>query len=195
MKELIRITPHQIGKHETKTCSARELHEFLQIGRDFATWINARIEEFGYKQGKDYEIFPQSGENNLVGRPKMEYSITIHMASELSMVERNAMGRIARNYFIKCEAMAVEQVPLLTKALLDRTPLWKKIVKWKEMGHSNVEIARLCCVDASTVRKHLRTIERLGILAPPDDLARRQEIAKAFTVRRPMLPGMEGDHE
>ena len=194
MKELIRITPSQIGKQETKTCSARELHAFLQVGRDFTNWIKGRIEDFGYKQGKDYEVFAEIGDNPLGGRPKTEYSITIHMASELSMVERNAMGRIARNYFIKCEAMAVEQVPLLTKALLDRTPMWREILRYKAMGLNNVEISRLLQVSKDTLRRQLRAMERVGIIAPPDNLERRQEIAgQVFGKNRPQLslPGME----
>lgn len=40
MKELIKITTNAEGK---QLVSARELHEFLEVGRDFTTWIKGRI--------------------------------------------------------------------------------------------------------------------------------------------------------
>lgn len=38
--------------------------------------------------------------NNQAGRPTKEYHISIDMAKELAMVERNEQGRKARQYFI-----------------------------------------------------------------------------------------------
>ena len=37
------------------------------------------------------------------GRSSREYILTIDMAKELSMVENNEQGRVARRYFINCE--------------------------------------------------------------------------------------------
>lgn len=85
-----------------KTVNARDLHEFLGIGKRFATWIADRIDQYGFTQGVDYTIIPDSGKNQN-GRPLMEYSVTLDMAKELSMVERNEKGKLARRYFIQCE--------------------------------------------------------------------------------------------
>lgn len=41
--------------------------------------------------------------NSNGGRPTVEYALSIEMAKELSMVENNEKGRIARKYFIACE--------------------------------------------------------------------------------------------
>ena len=32
------------------SCSARELHEFLEVGRDFTSWIKGRIKNMGLKK-------------------------------------------------------------------------------------------------------------------------------------------------
>lgn len=88
-----------------QTVDARELHAFLEIGRDFHTWLNGRIEQYGFVEGQDFT--PVLGKSS-GGRPTKEYAISIDMAKELSMVERNEKGREARRYFIDCERIAKE---------------------------------------------------------------------------------------
>lgn len=86
-----------------KAVNARSLHEFLQVSRDFASWINGRIDQFNFIQGSDFIIdnIPQNG--GKVGRPSIEYFISVDMAKELSMVERSDKGKEVRKYFIECE--------------------------------------------------------------------------------------------
>ena len=106
MNELIRIEVSAISGEPAQTCDARELHQFLEVGKVFAAWIQERIEQYGFEQGKDYEVFSDSGNNPQGGRPSKEYTITIDMAKELAMVERNEKGKQARQYFIECERRA-----------------------------------------------------------------------------------------
>lgn len=78
---------------------ARDLHFFIDAKRQFANWINERIENYDFIEKQDYII-------ELVytkGRPRKEYYITLDMAKELCMVENNEKGRQARRYFIECE--------------------------------------------------------------------------------------------
>ncbi|MCH3815434.1 antA/AntB antirepressor family protein [Campylobacter jejuni] len=78
---------------------ARDLHFFIDAKRQFANWINERIENYDFIENQDYVI-------ELVytkGRPRKEYYITLDMAKELCMVENNEKGRQARRYFIECE--------------------------------------------------------------------------------------------
>ncbi|WP_338874926.1 antA/AntB antirepressor family protein [Spirosoma sp. SC4-14] len=106
MQELITITT---GGQGLPVVSARELHAFLEVRTKFASWIERRINEFGFVEGQDYsslttlEVFPKNGKNPLGGRPELDYALTLDMAKELSMVERNAKGKQARQYFIDAE--------------------------------------------------------------------------------------------
>lgn len=186
MKELIPITTSQIGKRTIPTCQARELHHFLGVGRDFSNWFKGRIEEYGYRKGKDFEVFAEVGENPSSGRPATEYLISIDMAKELAMVEKNATGRLARQYFIACERAAREQMPMLAAELLKYRPVWQKIKRYKDKGLTHVEIAKLLGIYPSGVRREVRRMEACGLLNPPSNLKKMQAM---FAQR--LLPGME----
>ncbi len=67
----------------------------------------------------DYIVLANSGENPAGGRPKQEYIISLEMAKELSMVERNEKGKEARKYFIECEKIAKgKSKPLTTLEIM-----------------------------------------------------------------------------
>ena len=87
-----------------KLVNARELHEFLGSKRQFANWIQERLEHYGFSEGEDYTSF-----NKIVkrgsggGTIRIEYLLTIDTAKELAMVENTEKGRLIRKYFIECE--------------------------------------------------------------------------------------------
>ena len=118
MKKLISIQQKEITGQQIKTVNARELHVFLEVGKVFGAWIQERIDQFGFTEGHDFVVVSESGKNPLGGRPSKEYALTLDMAKELSMVERSAKGKQARQYFIECERTmieglkAIKQVPL-----------------------------------------------------------------------------------
>jgi phage anti-repressor protein len=101
--------------------NARDLHAFLQVGKDFSTWITERIAKFDFVENADFASFlgsPIPGSQVSHGGyrgDRIEYALTLDMAEELAMVERNAKGKEARQYFIKCErdlkAKIAERVP------------------------------------------------------------------------------------
>lgn len=113
MNELFNLKPVEIAGNQIRAVDARELHTFLEVGRDFSNWIKDRIEQGLFVEGKDYVVFAKFGENPQGGRPTKEYGLSISMAKELSMLERNEQGKLARQYFIECEerlaAVAPEQ--------------------------------------------------------------------------------------
>ena len=106
-KELVPIGQQTIGGKVVQTVNARELHEFLEVKTRFNDWIRERIEQFSFVENQDFVTFT---ENPVKGRPSLEYALTLDMAKELSMVERNDKGKQARQYFIECERLAKQAV-------------------------------------------------------------------------------------
>lgn len=115
MKNLNELLP--IGeKNGQKAVNARDLHSFLQVGKDFSTWIKNRIDKYDFIEGKDFQTLyldyqgnlltirlPQNGDSKNQQVSKIEYALSISMAKELSMIENNERGKQARKYFIACE--------------------------------------------------------------------------------------------
>ena len=111
MSDLIKITTNEEGK---QLVSARELHEFLEIGKVFGAWINDMI-GYGFEENVDYTTYWSDSKNGnaveYLGSPQkmsangyeLDYIITIDMAKELSMIQRTEKGKQARKYFIQCE--------------------------------------------------------------------------------------------
>lgn len=102
MNELIKITERD-GK---RAVNARELHQFLESKQDFSTWIKSRVEKYEFVEGQDFCSFHKIVERETGATTRIEYALTIDMAKELSMVENNEKGRMARKYFIECEKIA-----------------------------------------------------------------------------------------
>ena len=109
MTELIPITAATIGGEEVNAVNARELHASLGNKDAFAHWIKDRVEQFGFLEGQDFVTF---WENSQKGRPRKEYVVSIGMAKELCMVERNEKGKQVRLYFIECEKIAKQKTAL-----------------------------------------------------------------------------------
>jgi anti-repressor protein len=112
-----------------QTVNARELHGFLEVKTAFKDWISRRIEDFGFIEDQDFCSFlSESG-----GRPSKEYALTVDMAKELSMVERNAKGKQARLYFIECERRAKDPM----YALNDPATLRSLCLTYSERMHGS----------------------------------------------------------
>ncbi|AOP42903.1 antA/AntB antirepressor family protein [Edwardsiella piscicida] len=101
--QLIPIFNGTISNEPTLLCNARDLHEFLGVGKRFASWVTERITEYEFVENQDYIIISQNREIIKRGRPTTDYHLTLDTAKELAMVERNERGRQIRRYFIECE--------------------------------------------------------------------------------------------
>jgi anti-repressor protein len=119
MNEIVPIANRAISGQSVQTADARELHAFLEVKTRFNDWIAARIVAYGFVEGIDFAVTENkvTTESNTYSGVKMriDYHLTIGMAKELAMVERNEKGRQARRYFLECERRAkAAQVPVAT---------------------------------------------------------------------------------
>lgn len=94
--ELIKITTNDKGE---QLVDARELHDGLQIKTDFKDWF-PRMVSYGFEEGLDFSSFLSESTG---GRPRKDYIVTLDMAKEISMIQRNKIGKQFRQYFIECE--------------------------------------------------------------------------------------------
>jgi len=96
--QLVKIIQADFNGETINAVNARDLHEFLEVRSEFRNWIKNRIHQYSFIQGSDF-----IAGNFLPGSDQIDYHLTIDMAKELSMVERNEKGKQARKYFIQCE--------------------------------------------------------------------------------------------
>jgi phage anti-repressor protein len=54
MTGLIPLAQRFIAGHSIPTVSARKLHEFLKVGRDFTNWIKNCIQQYGFVENHDF---------------------------------------------------------------------------------------------------------------------------------------------
>lgn len=86
MKNLNELLP--IGeKNGQKAVNARDLHSFLQVGKDFSTWIKNRIDKYDFIEGKDFQTLYLDYQGNLLNirlPPKMG-TLKINKLARLNM--------------------------------------------------------------------------------------------------------------
>lgn len=116
MTQLIPLHSQTIDGNAVETVNAKELHEFLEVRSKFADWIKNRISEYDFTVNQDFTTVSKNLEN---GGRSIEYYITLDMAKELSMVERNEKGKQARKYFIECEKQLNAQQSQLPTTYLE----------------------------------------------------------------------------
>ena len=136
MNELFKVVERTVGNELVQTVNARDLHAFLEIKKDFADWIRYRINQYGFKQGIDFETFRTFGENPKGGRPTNDYAINLRMAKHLSMVQNNDRGEEARDYFLECERRAKAIVPDVAALLAD-----PELLRTLLLGYANQNVA------------------------------------------------------
>ena len=100
MNELIKIEV----KDGQQLVSGRELHKFLEIKTPYTQWFE-RMVEYGFVENTDFIPVSQKSESGGISGVKVvqDHLMTLNMAKEISMLQRNEKGKEARIYFIKCE--------------------------------------------------------------------------------------------
>ena len=102
MNELIKVD----FTGDRPAVSARELHEFLEVKTAYKDWF-PRMCEYGFTTGTDFNLLKiervQMEGNRMVSRPVEDAALTIDMAKEICMIQRNEKGKQARQYFLQLE--------------------------------------------------------------------------------------------
>lgn len=101
MTELIKV---KMNQNQEPVISARELHSFLCLTERFQKWFEKQV-EYGFVENVDFCSIKTFTQQNQYGGKKeiQDYALKLDMAKELSMIQRNEKGKLARQYFIEVE--------------------------------------------------------------------------------------------
>lgn len=121
MDDLKSLIPVSYDNPERPTVSGRELHEFLEVGADYRHWF-PRMCEYGFTEGEDFNLVKidrvQNEGGRMVSRTVDDHQLTIPMAKELCMIQRNERGKQARQYFLAVEAQWNSPEAVMRRAVL-----------------------------------------------------------------------------
>lgn len=109
MNELIKIN----YESDRPTVLARDLHEFLEVKTAYKDWF-PRMCEYGFTEGEDFCSFLSKSTG---GRPATDAQLTIDMAKEICMLQRNERGKQARQYFLQIEKAWNDPDMIMARAL------------------------------------------------------------------------------
>ncbi|WP_285122303.1 antA/AntB antirepressor family protein [Lactococcus petauri] len=109
MNQLINITQNE---NNDSVVSGRELHDFLEVKTPYHIWFE-RMTEYGFTENVDFIGFEQKS-SKLGGRPSQDHALKLEMAKEISMIQRTAKGKEARQYFIQVEKAFKQQPQIPT---------------------------------------------------------------------------------
>lgn len=112
MNELIKIN----YESDRPTVLARDLHEFLEVKTAYKDWF-PRMCEYGFAEGEDYCSFLSDRSDGLPGKPRQDAQLTIDMAKEICMLQRNERGKQARQYFLQLERKWNSPEAVMSRAL------------------------------------------------------------------------------
>ena len=112
MNELIKVT----YDNERPTVLGRELHEYLEVETKYTDWFS-RMCEYGFVDGVDHCSFLSNGDGFGKAATRTDHQLTIDMAKEICMLQRNEKGKQARQYFINLEKAWNSPEMVMSRAL------------------------------------------------------------------------------
>lgn len=124
MEQLIKTFTKEDG---AVAVDGRDLHEFLEIDTPYTQWFE-RMLEYGFDENTDFVGLSQKSEKPRGGRPQINHALTLDMAKEISMLQRNERGKQARQYFLDMERIAqtsmkklsvVDEIKLHSQAIIE----------------------------------------------------------------------------
>ena len=116
MNELFNVTTNG----DKLTLSARELHKELNIAGRFSRWFE-QMSEYGFEENVDYTSVQNCTEvqNNggIQVRELQDYQITLDMAKEIAILQRNEKGKEIRRKLIELEKAWNSPEKVMARAL------------------------------------------------------------------------------
>lgn len=114
MKELITVN------FDTQTVSARELHKQVGSKERFSSWFDRQL-QFGFTENEDYTGCKKF--NTLAHQELQDYELSVDMAKQICMVQKNERAKAVRQYLIDLEKAwnTPEQVMARALKLADKT--------------------------------------------------------------------------
>lgn len=99
---------------DTPTISGRELHRELGVDTPYHKWF-PRMCEYGFEEERDFwtKMSESTG-----GRPATDHLLSLNMAKEISMIQRNEAGKRIRQYLIQVENEWNSPMHVMSRALI-----------------------------------------------------------------------------
>lgn len=108
---------------DTQTVSARELYESVGSTERFSTWFERQL-QFGFNENEDFtSVKSFTVVNNGAKKELQDYELSIDMAKQICMVQKNEKARTIRQYLIDLEKAwnTPEQVFARALKMADKT--------------------------------------------------------------------------
>ncbi len=114
MNEIIKVNL------DTQTVSARELHKQVGSTERFSAWFERQL-QYGFVENEDYTGCKKF--NALAKQELQDYELSVDMAKEICMVQKNENARKVRQYLIELEKAwnTPEQIMARALKMADKT--------------------------------------------------------------------------
>ena len=97
----------------------RQLHMFLEVETPYHKWF-PRMCEYGFNENVDYwteDKIVRREDGSIMPQTQKDHHLTLDMAKEIAMLQRNEKGKEARQYFIQLEKDWNSPEKIMSRAL------------------------------------------------------------------------------
>jgi len=115
MSELVRIS----FDSEWPTVCGRDLHETLQVKTHYTQWFD-RMKDYGFSENSDFVTVHKNVirvDGTKMPQQHYDHKLTLDMAKEICMIQRSAIGRKCRQYFLELERAWNSPEAIMARAL------------------------------------------------------------------------------
>lgn len=115
MSELVRISYDS----ERPTVSGRNLYETLQVKTPYTQWFD-RMKDYGFNETSDFVTVHKNVirvDGTKMPQQHYDHQLTLDMAKEICMIQRSAIGRKCRQYFLELEKAWNSPEVIMARAL------------------------------------------------------------------------------